>query len=108
MGLREELIQVAAVAVAIIEDLDNGTTGASPLKTEDVLFEVMRERDAQERKWGARHHSHGVWLAILGEEIGEAAAEVEGLTPLQEIIQRQFVKLEELSREYLEIRFAST
>ena len=75
---RKELIQVAAVAVAMIQDLDHGSTEMtvySPrdLKTDAILDEVERERHKQEGKWGPQHHDPSVWLAILMEEVGEAA-----------------------------------
>lgn len=80
---REEMIQVAAVAVAILEDMDQGkahhnhywnnSTGRS------ILGEISAERSRQDRKWGPQHHSPEVWMAILMEEVGEAADE---LTPL--------------------------
>lgn len=84
MGFREEMIQVAAVAVAIVQDLDNGTTedtwngrGERNPHTEKVLHEVGYERSRQEIKWGPQHHTPEEWLAILAEEVGEAAQEVE-------------------------------
>lgn len=78
---RAKLIQVAAVAVAIVEDLDYGEanfagvrSNRSPLwyRGDDVLVEVANERMAQDEKWGPQHHSPMEWLAILGEEFGEA------------------------------------
>ena len=89
--LRDELIQVAAVAIAIITDLDQGNTtivkevedsdGIYRITTahSNALSEVIAERHEQERKWGARHHDIYKWLAILGEEVGEAnQAALEG------------------------------
>ena len=64
MQYRAELIQVAAVAVAMIEDLGTGRR--------TTLREVREEREAQEEKWGSQHHAPMEWLAILGEEFGEA------------------------------------
>ena len=79
MTLREELIQVAAVAVAIVTDLDQGSTkvishtGRWTVAHRAVIADVVNERVIQEQKWGERH---GVpiadWLVILGEEYGEA------------------------------------
>ncbi len=78
---REELIQVAAVAVAIITDLDHGQTGFDLEESQDIwnsifhneIFnEVRLERQMQEIKWGSQHHTPFEWLAILGEEYGEA------------------------------------
>ena len=81
--LRAELIQVAAVAVAMIQDLDQGDTAMSMVAIathRQVMFEVTRERFRQEAKWGPQHHPIEWWVAILGEEVGEAcedAREVE-------------------------------
>jgi hypothetical protein len=71
MSYRKELIQVAAVTVAMIEAHDRG---AADLETVgDVLVEVADERVNQNVKWGAQAHDPPVWLAILMEEVGEAA-----------------------------------
>lgn len=83
MTLRDELIQVAAVAVAIVQDLEYGSTVIAVSDKEatlgHVLMEVRDERFAQEAKWGPQHHSSIEWLAILAEEVGEAAKEVDWL-----------------------------
>lgn len=39
---------------------------------ESILADVSKERDRQEAKWGEQNHEPFVWLAILGEEVGEA------------------------------------
>ena len=70
MTLRQELIQVAAVAIAIVTDLDEGSTG--PFKSGYVFHAVAEERVRQEKKWGPQHHPIAEWLVILGEEYGEA------------------------------------
>jgi len=78
MTLREELVQVAAVAVAILSDMEQGDTllhdeaGMQTLAHRSAMTLVQFERFAQERKWGAQHHSLAEWLVILGEEYGEA------------------------------------
>lgn len=38
----------------------------------NVVQEVMLERYKQHEKWGPQNHSPIEWLAILGEEVGEA------------------------------------
>jgi hypothetical protein len=38
----------------------------------DSLVRVITERMAQDKKWGVQNHRLPVWLAILGEEYGEA------------------------------------
>jgi len=38
--------------------------------------EILRERCAQDAKWGEQNHPPLQWLAILTEEVGELAKEV--------------------------------
>jgi NTP pyrophosphatase (non-canonical NTP hydrolase) len=40
-----------------------------------VTDEVQDERRKQDRKWGPQNHTPLEWMAILTEEIGEAAKE---------------------------------
>lgn len=42
------------------------------MSTYKVLQEVYVERQAQENEWGEQNHHPFKWLAILGEEVGEA------------------------------------
>jgi hypothetical protein len=67
---REELIQAAAVIVAMIQTHDQGkaTLKGMPL----IFHEIKREREKQNAKWGEQGHHPFVWFTILGEEIGEA------------------------------------
>lgn len=45
----------------------------------DVSDDVMLERERQNEKWGVqRHENPGKWLAILGEEFGEACQAAMG------------------------------
>ncbi len=37
-----------------------------------VLLAIATERDKQDTKWGDQKHGVYTWLAILGEEVGEA------------------------------------
>jgi hypothetical protein len=69
--LRTELIQVAAVAVAIVEDLDWGAAGKN--HNGRIAGEVRDERRRQDVLWGPQHHDIHRWLSILMEEVGEAA-----------------------------------
>ena len=41
-----------------------------------VIEEVLEERRNQDERWGEKNHMPLVWLAILSEEIGEAAKAV--------------------------------
>ena len=71
MSLREELVQVAAVAVAWIENLDGAPP---PISIQKVLHDIKQERYRQDIKWGSQRDLHDfAWLAILTEEVGEAA-----------------------------------
>lgn len=36
---------------------------------------VLAERDRQDEKWGEQDHDAFTWMAILSEEVGEAAQE---------------------------------
>ena len=42
-------------------------------RTGPVLLEILGEREAQDDKWGEQNHPGSMWLAILTEEVGEAA-----------------------------------
>ena len=74
MSLRYELIQVAAVAVAIVEQLDTGQAKVSGMggHTDEIMTDITNERVFQDRKWGPQKHPLGDWMTILGEEYGEA------------------------------------
>lgn len=48
-------------------------------QTFNVLRDVARERQRQDEKWGPQDHHPAWWMAILMEEVGEAAQEVLGL-----------------------------
>ena len=41
--------------------------------TFDILAQVQFERSRQDQKWGTPNHYPETWLAILMEEVGEAA-----------------------------------
>ena len=89
----KELIQVAAVALAALQDELSGDTSLRPLYRQDngainlvkpvmddklamLLERVAEERYIQEVKWGVQHHSKEHWLAILTEEVGEVAKDI--------------------------------
>ena len=111
MTLREELIQVAAVAVAIVEDLDRGTTEIESYPFEpyvkQVLTSVAWERSRQEAKWGPQHHTTEEWLAILAEEVGEAtrAIEIDPLNGRLTLMSMYLRFAEDRAREFLKERF---
>lgn len=70
---RAELVQVAAVAVAMIECYDDRAAGSDGSRTNAVLAEVAGERVRQNDRWGSQSHGPFVWLAVLTEEVGEVA-----------------------------------
>ena len=77
MSYGNELIQVAAVALAAWQDKYSGSTKLDTTGTNilaELIHRVVIERELQEEKWGTRR---GVlpaqWLAILVEEVGEVA-----------------------------------
>ncbi len=70
---RDELIQVAAVAVAAVECFDNGDTSRHEKTFNKIADEVYEERLRQEDKWKTQSHPPERWLTILHEETGEVA-----------------------------------
>jgi NTP pyrophosphatase (non-canonical NTP hydrolase) len=48
-----------------------------------VLAEVGAERARQDERWGEQNHAPIAWIAILGEELGEAAQAALNLTWLE-------------------------
>mgnify|MGYP001616241009 CR=1 FL=1 len=42
----------------------------------EVLEEVREERKRQDELWGEQNHGDGMWLAILVEEVGEVANDI--------------------------------
>lgn len=113
--LRTELIQVAAVAVAIVEDLDYGAADSRKIhnynlpitQVSEILVDVGNERVRQDEKWGPQHHDSKTWLAILMEEVGEAAEEVsvpgymDTRSPVDYIVERM-QKLGRRAKDYLD------
>ena len=74
MSYYDELIQVAAVAVAAAEnELFTCTDRLLGDGTREILEDVYQERQRQDSQWGtARDHPPELWLTVLGEEYGEA------------------------------------
>lgn len=98
MSLREELIQVAAVAVAHVEQLEgspeNRVRNPNGFRTDwhqAALDHVGSERFRQWEKWGPRKHTDLEWLMILMEEVGEVADEIAAeqdpvLSPVMDVL----------------------
>lgn len=40
---------------------------------EKILNQIRKEREMQNKKWGEQNHNPVEWIAIITEEIGEAA-----------------------------------
>lgn len=40
---------------------------------DNILEEIRKERERQDKKWGVQNHSPIVWDSILGEEAGEVS-----------------------------------
>lgn len=80
---QKELIQVAAVALAMAQVDRLGSTDLSGVNGGCMMFdlaaEVTEERRRQEHKWGVRTAEGTTrewWLAVLMEEVGEVAKEI--------------------------------
>ncbi len=75
-SVRAELIQVAAVAQAMVQLLDTGSTAMvhefDRLHARQVSIDVQTERDYQYRRWANQVHPMEQWVCILMEEVGEA------------------------------------
>ena len=67
---REELIQVAAVAIAAIQVIDTGKAELSTAR--DIFDQILLERIKQNKKFGVQEHNPFIWMTILGEKFGEA------------------------------------
>ena len=39
---------------------------------DNIIKEIIEERERQDKKWGEQNHHPHIWLTILGEEFGEA------------------------------------
>lgn len=46
------------------------------ISTHPIAAEILAERKRQDEKWGEQNHSPVEWLAILGEEVGEATQNI--------------------------------
>lgn len=79
---RTELIQVAAVALAALTDLDMAETGwHDQVCIEELLWaEILDERERQDTKFGRQlpiELDPEIWGAVLIEEVAEVLAEIE-------------------------------
>lgn len=62
--------------IGILKNTEDRSDGELQISQEEytrsVLNDVELERERQNTKWGEQNHSAFPWLAILGEEVGEA------------------------------------
>jgi NTP pyrophosphatase (non-canonical NTP hydrolase) len=56
--------------------------------TKRALEQVERERERQDARWGEQRHGMTVWLAVLQEEVGEAAHDTLQLRSLRALPER--------------------
>lgn len=78
-----------------------------------IIIEVRRERFRQDKKWGEQNHNVVEWIAILGEEFGEAAKEAvdfhfaNGLPPKEEMTGEhkkiQYKRIQNYRKECIEV-----
>jgi NTP pyrophosphatase (non-canonical NTP hydrolase) len=40
---------------------------------QQIIDDIIKERERQDEKWGVQNHDPIIWLAILTEEVGELA-----------------------------------
>lgn len=74
-----ELIQVAASAIAALVDHRKSLTTQSVERvTDQILLEILNERDRQDEKFGQmpRGNDPLVWVAVILEELAEVSEEI--------------------------------
>jgi len=69
MSYRSELIQLAASAIAAIEDFDTGLPDM--IKTDEIFDEIRLERVFQINKFGVTHRTSFLYNTIIGKKFGE-------------------------------------
>ena len=69
-----------------------------------ILHEIIVERERQYQKWGRSSHSFGAWLAILMEEVGEAAK--AGLEDRYDELHKELIQCAAVLVAWLEEGFA--
>lgn len=82
--VQSEIVQVAAVAAAMLENMQFGKAYSRALAAPGgggvydqqgaiVAQQIREERFAQDYKWGIQDHTLVEWMMILLEEVGELA-----------------------------------
>ena len=77
-----------------------------------MIDQIVAERTHQDSKWGEQNHDDYVWLAILSEEVGEAAQAIlkvndsaEGVNEWQESdIDAELIQVAAVAIAWLEAR----
>jgi len=72
--VRQACPQGMGYAIQLRSDISRMENERRP-PTLGVLQDIRNERERQESKWGEQNHTPVEWLAILGEEVGEACKE---------------------------------
>lgn len=110
---RKELVQVAAVAQAMAQLADCGSTALDATNhgvsgrwsREKFLSDIRDERHRQEARWGTRtplDTPADLWLLILMEEVGEVAEEVNDREPERVQLIDDMIELGRRARAVLE------
>lgn len=71
-GGKQDILATGVCPQCLTQDILSDADEMSA--TEGVLEDVLHERERQDEKWGEQNHGRYKWLAILAEELGEAAA----------------------------------
>lgn len=76
------------------------------MSKEGILQEVSQERNEQDHKWGEQNHKPIEWIAILTEEVGEAAKEAVDYHFKYPVTSKEYndYTLEDISHNINEIR----
>lgn len=84
-SLRSELIRLAAVCCAALEDLDFGqadcdrhTPSSFLIRQFDLIqYELLLERRRQDAELGAQHQGPVDWLMLIVEQAGHLASDIQ-------------------------------
>ena len=63
---------------------------------------VAKERELQDNKWGEQNHGNKLWLAILVEEVGEAAALVNEVAPIDWTLAYELIQVMAVCKVWIE------
>jgi hypothetical protein len=76
---KTEMVQVAASAIAALTDFLVASEGIKACAAETIVFNlIIEERARQDEKFGETKNLNPlVWIAVIQEELSEAASEIE-------------------------------